>query len=83
MDLEPKAVQVTTVADSGAQTPTEGEDISMNLECSHNSLMRTKYHLCAVNDNNLPIKGALISTISLGDETCLETIYICPKVKGL
>ena len=83
MDVDPKAVQVTAVVDSGAQTATAGEDILMNLECSHNSLMRTKYHSCAGNDNSLPIKGALIATISLGDETCLETLYICPKVKGL
>ena len=31
----------------------------------------------------LPIKGALIATISHGGENCSETIYICPKAKDL
>ena len=83
MDLEPRTVLVTAVADTGAQTTTAGEDILMKLGCNHNSLLRSKHSLRAINNYSLPIKGALIVTISLGGETCLETIYICPKVKRL
>ena len=82
-DLEPRTVQVTTVADTGAQTSKAGEDILMKLGHSHNSLLYTTHCLCAVNDSSLPIKWALITPISHGSETCSETIYICLKVKSL
>lgn len=83
MDLEHRAVQVTAVADIVALTTTAVGDLLMKLGYNHNSLFHAKHRLCAVNYNSLPKKGALIATISLGDEIWSRTIYICPKVKGL
>ena len=52
----------------------------MKLGCSQDSQLRTRHRSHVINNNNLPIKEALIATISFDGETCLKTIYIYPKV---
>ena len=42
MDIEARAVRVTIVADTGAQTTKAGQDILMKLGCSRKSLLCTK-----------------------------------------
>ena len=80
MGIKHRTIQLEAVADTGTQTTTAGEDILRELGCSDNQLLCTKHRLRSVNDDHLSIKGALVTTISLGDEICSETIYICPRV---
>lgn len=47
MHLEPIAVKVTAIADTGARTTTAGEDLLKKLGCSLDFLLHTERHLHA------------------------------------
>ena len=74
---------IDSIADTGCQTCTGGEDILANLQCPSAYLVPTSHRIMGINASNLGLVGAVMLRLEYAGKVTRQMVHISKNVRGL
>ena len=74
---------IDSIADTGCQTCTGGEDILANLKCPSTYLVPTSHRIMGINASNLGLVGAVMLRLEYAGKVTRQMVHISKNVRGL